>query len=514
MFLNPDYEGQVRLASDEQRACLRLAIDLARAGADVWDALRPGPQSGRGRLFWLEVDGAGQPSRPHNLRRAVTATIEKKLSAAIDPKEEEDDSIGSNVRQLLRKYAPRVEHSGIAPLQFEWGSVFDDKARYRGAALSAIDAADTRIRRELENHYRAQIEQIRRSQEEGDAIYRTAQDDADRLQLSVADGGLGAHSEHAVNAEIDKLALQRQEWRSAARRARDAVLGLHRAAQDRADPTAPGVIDLGALEPWVEFEAAENDARERAADLPVDWRSRLWIWVPALSLATVCLANAEPWDGLGPLALLARRVAHGHADAGTALARFHDRGLPRLRRRGAEVPSALRRCACASAQARGSGRRDHRSGARRYPGIHRQCARFPDCGAACRPPARADPPAGLQAVPEDYDNVVKVRGGRADALDPEETNAAAKLSDVARNAPLEQWIKEMIRAWASDHPPAARANVAVLRTANSHAFEVDEAAVRPDGLSIVSTWATQDFSVSAAPLLPLTEAPAGPGELR
>ena len=108
MFLNPDYEGQVRLASDEQRACLRLAIDLARAGTEVWDALRPGPQSGRGRLFWLEVDGAGQPSRPHNLRRAVTATIEKKLSAAIDPKEEEDDSIGSNVRQLLRKYAPRV----------------------------------------------------------------------------------------------------------------------------------------------------------------------------------------------------------------------------------------------------------------------------------------------------------------------------------------------------------------------------------------------------------------------
>ena len=45
---------------------------------------------------------------------------------------------------------------------------------------------------------------------------------------------------------------------------------------------------------------------------------------------------------------------------------------------------------------------------------------------------------------QDYDNVVKVRGGRADALDPEETNAAAKLSDVARNAPLEQWIKEMI----------------------------------------------------------------------
>ena len=224
MFLNPDYEGQVRLASEEQRACLRLAIDLARAGTEVWDALRPGPQSGRGRLFWLEVDGAGQPSRPHNLRRAVTATIEKKLAAAIDPKEEEDDSIGSNVRQLLRKYAPRVEHSGIAPLQFEWGSVFDDKARYRGAALSAIDAADTRIRRELENHYRAQIEQIRRSQEEGDAIYRTAQEDADRLRLSVGDGGLGAHSEHAVNAEIDKLALQRQEWRSAARRARDAVL--------------------------------------------------------------------------------------------------------------------------------------------------------------------------------------------------------------------------------------------------------------------------------------------------
>ena len=94
------------------------------------------------------------------------------------------------------------------------------------------------------------------------------------------------------------------------------------------------------------------------------------------------------------------------------------------------------------------------------------------------------------------------------------TNAAAKLSDVARNAPLEQWIKEMIGAWASDHPPAARANVAVLRTANSHAFEVDEAALRPDGLSIVSTWATQDFSVSAAPLLPLTETPAGPGELR
>ena len=108
MFLNPDYEGQVRLTSDEQRACLRLAIDLARAGTEVWDALRPGPQSGRGRLFWLEVDGAGQPSRPHNLRRAVTATIEKKLAAAIDPKEEEDDSIGSNVRQLLRKYAPRV----------------------------------------------------------------------------------------------------------------------------------------------------------------------------------------------------------------------------------------------------------------------------------------------------------------------------------------------------------------------------------------------------------------------
>ena len=110
---------------------------------------------------------------------------------------------------------------------------------------------------------------------------------------------------------------------------------------------------------------------------------------------------------------------------------------------------------------------------------------------------------------QDYDNVVKVRGGRADALDPEETNAAAKLSDVARNAPLEQWIKEMIGAWASDHPPAARANVAVLRTANSHAFEVDEAALRPDGLSIVSTWATQDFSVSAAPLLPLTEDSGG-----
>jgi hypothetical protein len=283
------------------------------------------------------------------------------------------------------------------------------------------------------------------------------------------------------------------------------VLALHCAAQARDDPEAPGEIDLDSLGLWAEFKAAEDQVRSTATALPPDWRSRLWIWAPTLLLLLICGSNVEPketwqsqlstlWRAFtlpvspGMLAILVAVV-------GFLLLLAAERRFRRL---------YLNAIAVARDRAREVG-----------AAIEKALSDTQDFIANAHAALIAEELAGrlsqlIQRVASDrfmadYENTLKlVEAVEAEAPDAEEAKAAARLAEVTRTVPMERWIQEMIRVWTSDFPPAARAQLALARTGRSHAFEVDEAALRQDRLHVGSSWASEDFAVSAAPLAPVS----------